>query len=75
MADYVYRVDIPSTEGAISMYPLTIPETVGVALRVLAGDYGNGEERIRKLKAYGYDYQKVQKCVNDLVKLFDRYGD
>lgn len=38
-----------------------------IAIEVLAGQWGNGEERKQKLTAAGYDYAAVQKIVNDLV--------
>lgn len=52
----------------------TLPETVGVAFMVLAGLYGNGEERVEKLEAEGYDYDTVQDCVNDLCEILEKYG-
>lgn len=52
-----------------------LPETVSVAFEVLTGKYRNGEERRYLLEKDGYDYNKVQSCVNDLVKLFNKYGD
>lgn len=39
-----------------------------VAKQVIAGKYGNGEDRKKKLKAAGYDYDEVQKKVNELLK-------
>ena len=56
-------------------YMVKLPETVSVAFEVLAGKYGNGEERRIQLELDGYNYNKVQKCVNELVKLLDKYGD
>ena len=38
-----------------------------VAREVIRGDWGNGAEREKKLKAAGYDYDAVQKRVNQLV--------
>lgn len=38
-----------------------------VAQAVLRGDYGNGQERIDKLRSEGYDYNAVQKEVNRLL--------
>ncbi|XLX18805.1 hypothetical protein P5008_04640 [Helcococcus ovis] len=32
------------------------------------GKWGNGEERKKKLKNAGYDYYKIQKIVNRLIK-------
>ena len=39
-----------------------------VARDVIDGKYGNGEERKARLRAAGYDYEAVQKKVNELVK-------
>ena len=52
-----------------------IPPVVSTAFEVLTGKYGNGEERKRKLEAEGYNYNQVQSCVNDLVKMFNKYGE
>lgn len=43
------------------------------AFLVLCGHYGTGSERVEQLKADGFDADKVQKCVNDLVKVRDKY--
>lgn len=51
-----------------------LPTVVSVAFEVLTGKYGNNEERRKALEREGYDYNKVQSCVNDLVKLLDKYG-
>lgn len=50
-----------------------IPDVMSVALLVIAGKYGNGDDRKKKLQAEGYDYSKVQSCVNDLIKLISKY--
>lgn len=55
----------------IKMYSL--PTTIAVAILVIAGQYGNGSDRVKRLKADGYDPAKVQKCVNDLLPLIKRY--
>ena len=39
-----------------------------VAKEVLAGKWGNGEDRKKRLQATGYDYPAVQAKVNELVK-------
>lgn len=39
-----------------------------VAKEVLAGKWGNGEDRKKRLQAAGYDYGVVQAKVNELVK-------
>lgn len=54
---------------------LTLPSIIGVAFMVIAGMYGNGEERVERLEADGYDYDTVQDCVNDLCDLIEKYGD
>lgn len=53
---------------------IELPETVAVALLVIGGKYGNGQERAAALTADGYDYNRVQKCVNELVKVVEKYG-
>ncbi len=39
-----------------------------IAREVIRGKWGNGSERKRKLTAAGYDYNAVQKRVNELMK-------
>lgn len=39
-----------------------------IAKEVIAGKYGDGPERIKKLKAAGYDPYEVQKVVNNMLK-------
>lgn len=51
-----------------------IPPVVSVAFEVIAGKYGVDAERKKALEREGYDYNKVQKCVNELVALMDKYG-
>lgn len=53
---------------------VNVPETVKAALKVIAGMYGNGADRKKKLEADGLNYSKVQNCVNELVKLLEKYG-
>lgn len=38
-----------------------------LAKEVIAGKWGNGAERKRRLTAAGYDYTSVQKAVNELI--------
>ena len=52
----------------------SIPPVVSVAFEVLAGKYGVDAERRKNLEKEGYDYNKVQNCVNELVNLFNKYG-
>lgn len=47
----------------------TAKKTVSeVAKEVIKGKWGNGAERMNRLKAAGYDYNEVQKKVNELLK-------
>ena len=39
-----------------------------VAREVIAGKWGNNPERKRRLESAGYDYNAVQKRVNQLMK-------
>lgn len=54
---------------------INLPSTVSTALLVIAGQYGNGVERIEKLKKAGYNPTRVQACVNELLKILERYGE
>ncbi len=48
--------------------PSTPTKTVDeLAKEVLAGQWGNGDDRIQRLKAAGYDPDEVQKKVNELL--------
>ena len=38
-----------------------------VAMKVINGEYGNGEERKQKLEAEGYNYNEVQSKVNEII--------
>lgn len=38
-----------------------------VAVEVIAGLYGNGEERKQKLQELGYNFKEIQNIVNTLV--------
>ena len=39
-----------------------------LAYEVIRGDWGNGEDRKNKLTGAGYDYDTIQKIVNDKLK-------
>ena len=52
-----------------AIYPTKNKKSVdAIAREVIRGDWGNGDERKRKLTAAGYDYSAVQKRVNELLK-------
>lgn len=54
-------------------YIIELTPIISLAMEVIAGKYGTGEERKKKLQQEGYDYNKVQKCVNDLIALAEKY--
>lgn len=58
----------------MNSYMLELTPVVAVAFEVIAGKYGNGEERKKALEKEGYDYNRIQNCVNELVKLMNKYG-
>ena len=39
-----------------------------IAKEIIAGQWGNGEERKTRLKEAGYDYYAVQTIVNSLIR-------
>ena len=51
------------------------PTTISGAILVIAGMYGNGEERKTSLKKDGFDVDAVQKAVNDLLPIFNKYKE
>lgn len=51
-----------------------IPETVSVAFLVIAGQFGNGNDRKQKLTKAGYNPVTVQACVNELLPILNKYG-
>lgn len=53
---------------------LSVPAVVGAALLVIAGEYGNGEERVERLREDGFDYDTVQTCVNELLPIIKEYS-
>lgn len=59
----------------MNTYMFEIPPVVSTAFEVLAGKYGVGDERRKALEKEGYNYNRVQGCVNELVKLLNKYGD
>lgn len=53
---------------------IEVTPVVAIALEVIAGKYGTGEARKKALEKEGYNYNKIQKCVNDLMALMEKYG-
>ena len=54
----VYPADAPGTKKSID----------AIAREVIRGDWGNSDERKKKLTAAGYDYSAVQKKVTELLR-------
>ena len=50
------------------MKSYTRKTTDEIAVEVIAGLWGNGSERKKKLTEAGYDYSEVQRKVNQLIK-------
>ena len=50
-----------------------LPDVIIGALDTIGGRYGNGPERKQRLKEAGFNADRVQNAVNDLLKLFDKY--
>lgn len=55
-------------------YCVTLPDKITVALLVIAGYYGNGEDRKEKLKKDGFDYKEIQSFVNELIPIVSKAG-
>ena len=55
------------TNSSTSTTPSTGKSVEEVAKEVLAGQWGNGDDRKSRLEAAGYNYQQVQAKVNDLI--------
>lgn len=53
---------------------INLPDTVSVALLVIAGQFGNGDDRKRRLTKAGYNPATVQACVNALLPVLTKYG-
>ena len=49
-------------------------DNVTIAYQVLDGKWGNGQDRINRLAAAGYDYNAVQSTVNYILKNPQRYA-
>lgn len=54
---------------------INLPQTISVSLLVIAGAFGNGDERKKKLTDSGYNYNTVQRCVNELLPIIEKYGE
>lgn len=52
-----------------------LPATLAGAILVIGGMYGNGEERKTALKKDGFNPEEVQKAVNDLLPIINKYKE
>lgn len=58
----------------MNVLALKLPSTVMLAILCITGQMGNGDDRKRNVKAAGGDPEKVQRCVNELLPLLNKYG-
>ncbi|GAB2022150.1 hypothetical protein RyT2_12240 [Pseudolactococcus yaeyamensis] len=59
-----FGIGVGSTAPSVSP---SAPDLNGIARQVIAGHFGNGEDRKRNLEARGYHYAQVQAKVNELL--------
>ena len=62
-------VNASDVEGAAESKPAPSTSVDEIAREVIRGDWGNGDERKKRLTEAGYDYYAVQARVNELLKL------
>lgn len=65
---FLTPVKEPAPTPAPTPAPAKKKSITTIAKEVIAGKWGNGTERKKKLTAAGYDYAAVQKKVNELLK-------
>lgn len=58
----------------MNVLALKLPRTVMLAILCIAGSMGNGEDRKRNVKAAGGDPDRVQRCINELMPILNKYG-
>lgn len=52
-----------------------LPTTIAGAIFVIGGMYGNGEDRKTALKKDGFNSEEVQKAVNELLPIINKYKE
>ena len=52
-----------------------LPTTIAGAILVIGGMYGNGEERKTALKKDGFNPEEVQKALNALLPIINKYKE
>lgn len=65
--DYPRMIKVAGLNGYPNNAPVPEKSIREVALEVIRGDWGNGDERYDRLTAAGYDYYEVQREVNRLL--------
>lgn len=55
--------------GEVNSTPVVKKSNETIAKEVIAGKWGNGQERKNKLTQAGYDYKKIQTIVNQLLRV------
>lgn len=56
-----------TSKGGTAVTSTTKKSIDAIAREVIAGKWGNGEDRKKRLTAAGYDYKAVQKRINELI--------
>ena len=59
--------------GAAEIATQSLEELRKVAMDVLRGDYGNGDERKKRLEELGYDYEMIQAIAGQIQGFKDMY--
>lgn len=54
---------------------INLSQTISIALLVIAGQFGNGQERKDLLRKAGYNPEIVQACVNELLPIINKYEE
>ena len=67
LGDVAAKVTANLSSTASTTTPSTSKTTEEVATEVIAGKWGNGEERKQRLTAAGYNYSLIQAKVNELM--------
>lgn len=67
LGDVAAKVTTNLSSTAFTTTPSTSKTTEEVAKEVIAGKWGNGQERKNRLTAAGYDYSIIQAKVNELM--------
>lgn len=70
---YASNGKVPGISGYVDLNKSLLTYSINdIAIKVIAGEYGNGAERVAKLTAEGYNADTVQKRVNDYYAVAKR---